>query len=836
MDGLPIKDKLSTLDASPATTSMFRNFLKIAVRNLLKRKGFTLINILGLATGMAVCLLIVLFIRDELNYDNFFDKGDRIYRVVCERHYPGRVTSYALIPLSIGEAIGREFPSVEQSTRLFNFLGNGNLYLRVGDKTFEESQVLGADSNFFKVFSCPLLEGDPLTALQKPNTVVLNESTARRFFGSVSGAMGKTIQPDGGKALTVSGVCRDLAPNSHLIFDLLVANAGFPNKPNYIGFSAYTYLLLNKNASYRELESKLPRVVEKYVAPEIDKLTGQSFNQYQAAGNGYRYLLQPLPKIHLGSDLDAELRPNGSLKAVYIFGVIAIVILVLACINFINLSTARSVERAKEVGIRKTFGSGKNALVNQFLLESIVVSLLGLVVALGLIAAMIPVFNKISGKDLSMLYFLTPLSILILTGFAIAVGLVAGFYPALVLSSFKPILVLKGKFKSTAYGVLLRNGLVVFQFAISVILIICTLTVNLQMKYVLGDKLGFKKDHLIVVQRADLLGDKTKAFGDELAKIGSVETVSSNSSMPGVQNFFGISFQVIGAKEPMTGRGVIVDEQYAKTLDLQMKEGRFFSRDFATDTLALVLNEKAVDELGLKDPIGARLTSPDPFVGAPDGKPYVYTVVGVLRDFHYQSLHQKITPLIFMNTRKFGNVQAFMAVRIKGGGDDFSATLQAIGRTWKQFVPEKPFHYEFLDQNLAEQYKAEQTMRSLFTIFSLLAIFIACIGLLGLAAYATQQRMKEIGIRKVLGAGTGSIITMLSGDFLKLIAISALLAFPLAWWAMHVLLQDFAYRIDMPWWAFPTAGGLAAFIALGTISFQAIQAALTNPVTSLRSE
>jgi len=403
------------------------------------------------------------------------------------------------------------------------------------------------------------------------------------------------------------------------------------------------------------------------------------------------------------------------------------------------------------------------------------------------------------------------------------------------LSSFRPILVLKGKFMTNAYGVLLRNGLVVVQFSISVILIICTLTVNLQMKYVLGGKLGFKKDHIIVVQRADLLAGKTQAFNNELAGIGGVEAVSGNSSMPGEQNFFGISFQAIGTKEPMTGRGVIVDEQYAKTLDLQLKEGRFFSRDFATDSLAVVLNEKAVKELGLKNPVGARLTRPDEAENAPDQK-HIYTVVGVLRDFHFQSLHQSITPLIFLNARKFGGVMPFMAIRIKGNGGDFRAILQSIGRMWSQFVPDRPFHFDFLDQNLAEQYKDEATTEKIFTIFAILAIFIACIGLFGLAAYATQQRMKEIAIRKVLGAGTRTIITMLSGDFLKLVALSSLFAFPAAWWAMHAWLQDFAYRVDMPIWAFLAAGMLAAFIALATISVRAIRAAVTNPVDSLRSE
>jgi putative ABC transport system permease protein len=816
---------------------MLRNFLKIAVRNLLKRKVFTLINILGLATGMTACLLIVLFIRDELSFDSTHVQGNRIYRVVLERRYPGRSISYAVIPSSIGEAIRHEFPEVQESTRLFDFLGNGVLYIKIGDKLFEERHVLGADSNFFRVFTCPLLEGDPITALEKPNTVVVTEATAKRYFGSVAAAFGKSILTDAGNAFTITGICRELPPNSHFIFDMLVSSAGFPGirEPNYTGFSAYTYLLLSQNASPGQLEAKFPQIIQKYVSGEIERSFGQNFRQFSAAGNGYHYYLQPLRRIHLISDLEAELRPNGSLKAVTIFALIAIVILVLACINFINLSTARSVERAKEVGIRKTFGSGKQALIWQFLLESVVVSLLGLLIAIGLAALLMPVFNRISGKSLDMIFVLAPRQILIILVFAIAVGLAAGFYPALVLSSFKPILVLKGKFKSNHYGRLLRNGLVVFQFAISVTLIICTLTVNRQMDYVLGDKLGFKKDHIIVVQRTDLLADRTRAFRDEVTRIAGVEGVSGSSALPGQQNFFGISFQPEGSKESLTGKGVIADEHLATVLDLQLKAGRFFATDFATDSLTVVLNEKAVNELGLKKPVGSRLTSTAEFLNAP-GKTNVYTVIGVVRDFHFESLHQQITPLIFMNARKLGNATSFTAVRIAGNDRDFQSVVAAIGRTWKQFVPEKPFRYEFLDRSLAEQYKAEESMERIFTSFALLAIFIACIGLFGLAAYATQQRVKEISIRKVLGAGTGSILVMLSLDFLKLIILSSLLAFPLGWWAMHAWLQGFAYRIGVPWWTFPVAGSLAAFIALTTITFQAIRAAVANPVRTLRAE
>jgi ABC-type transport system, involved in lipoprotein release, permease component len=818
---------------------MIKSYFKIAVRNLFKRKIYTLINILGLATGMAVCLLIVLFIQSELSFDNFHKNADQIYRVVLERKYPGRSTSYSIIPQTIGEAIKKEFPEVLESTRIFNFTGGGDFFVKIGDKVFQEKHVLMVDSNFFHVFTASFIEGDPTTALEKPNTVVVNESTAKRYFGSAANAMGKTLETDGNNnnKFMISAVCRDWPDNSHFLFDMLISSSTFQGtrEPNYVNFSASTYLLLNKSASPQALEAKFPQIIQKYVAGDIEKKLAQTFAQFTAAGNGYHYYLQPLRKIHLISDLEAELRPNGSIKAVYIFGVVAVFILFLASINFINLSTARSLERAKEVGIRKTFGSERRSLINQFLLESVMLSFISMIVGIIFIALLLPLFNQVADKDLSLVYFLQPLRILIILGFAILVGLIAGIYPALVLSSFKPITVLKGKFKSSGYGLALRNGLVVFQFAISVILIICTIIVNKQMNYMLGNRLGFKKDHIIVVERSDLLDKQTKAFKTEVRKISGVEFVSSASSLPGTQNFFGTTFQPVGATEPMTGRGIIVDDQFTSALGIELKEGRFFSKDFSTDSLAVVLNEKAVKEMDLKDPVGTRLTTPDDVFNSRDGKTkYEYTVVGVVKDFHFQSLHQEITPLVITNSARFNDQMNVTAVRINA--DNFKSAVASIESTWKKFVPQRPFYYSFLDKNLAEQYKAEQTTQKVFTIFSVLAVFIGCIGLLGLAAYSTQQRTREISIRKVLGASMTNIVGMLSKDFLKLVAIAAVIAFPIAWYAMHKWLQDFAYRTSISWWIFLIAGLLSALIALFTISFQAIKAAVSNPVKSLRTE
>lgn len=818
---------------------MFKNFLKVALRNLLKRKSYTVINVLGLATGMAICLLIVLFINDELSFDKQHEKGDRIYRMVVKRQYPGRTTSYALIPQSYAKAVKEELPEVEEAVRVFDFVGNSVFQLKYGDKAFEEKRVLAVDSNFFRVFSATMLAGNKDNALEEANSVVLNETTAKKYFGSVDQALGKILLPEGNnnQPLKVTGVVADWPENSHLLFDLLITTAGnrFLLGENYIGFSAWTYLLLNKNASPESVEAKFPHIIEKYAAGNIERNFSQTYQQFQANGNGYTYYLQPLRKIHLISNLEREYRPNGSLRTIYIFGIVAVFILLIACINFINLSTARSTERAKEVGIRKTFGSEKKSLIYQFLIESTILSIISMLLALLLVFLLLPFFNQVSGKHIELATFFTSGIILLMILLTIITGLAAGLYPAFILSSFRPIQVLRGKFKSGSYGLALRNGLVVFQFAITVILIICTIIVNSQMGYMTNSsELGFNKSNTIIIERADLLNDKTRSFKTELQRIPEVQSVTSASALPGQENYFGVSWAVEGNKEPMTGRGIITDEQYQQALGLQMKEGRFFSKDFPTDSLAVVLNEKAVTELGLKNPIGTRLTSPDGFYNGRNGETYTYTVIGVLKDFHYQSLHEVITPLLFTSSSRFNDQMQFAAVKVNA--TNFKSSVDAIEEKWKEFVKDRPFHYTFLDDTVAQQYHAEQTSQKIFTFFSSLAIFIACIGLLGLAAYTTQQRTREIGIRKVLGASVGNITKMLSIDFLKLVFIASLIAFPAAWWAMHKWLQGFAYRIHISVWVFIIAGFLSVLIALITISFQTIKAAIANPVKNLRTE
>lgn len=818
---------------------MLKNYLKIAFRSLAKRKSYSIINVLGLATGMAVCLLIVLFINDELSFDNFHEQGKDIYRMVVKRQYPGRTTSYAIIPQSYAYAVQQELPEVREAVRVFDLLGGGVFQLKYGDKTFEEKRMLVADSNFFRVFSTQLLAGNKETALSQANSVVLNETTARKYFGSVKQSVGKLLLPEGidAKPLLVTGVVADWPENSHLNFDLLLTTVGNPATYdiNYTAFAAYTYLLLNKNVSPQVVEAKFPQVIEKYASGDIEKTFAQTYSQFQANGNGYTYYLQPLQKIHLQSNLENEYRPNGSIRAVYVFAVVAVFILFIACINFINLSTARSTERAREVGIRKTFGSEKKSLIGQFLVESTVLSLVSMCIALLLVFALLPFFNQVSDKHLQLPVFFTPANSAMLLLLTIITGLLAGLYPALILSSFKPIQVLKGKFKSTGYGLALRNGLVVFQFAISVVLIVCTIIVHSQMNFMTsGGELGFQKDNTIIIERADLLNDKTKTFKTALLQVPGVAGATSASAFPGQENYFGTSWTAPGNQEPMTGRGIITDEQYQSALGLQLKEGRFFSNNFPGDSLAVVLNEKAVAELGLQKPLGSRLTSRDNFALGKNGEPLTYTVIGVLKDYHYQSLRTNITPLVFASAARFNDQTPFLAVRIEAG--HFKTAIAALEQTWTTFIKDRPFHYSFLDKTVEAQYHAEQTMQKIFSFFASLAVFIACMGLLGLAAYTTQQRTREIGIRKVLGASAGAITKMLCIGFMRLVIIASLIAFPLAWLVMHRWLQDFAYRVSIGWQAFAAAGILAIIVALATIGFQALKAAVANPVKSLRAE
>lgn len=812
---------------------MLRNYLKIALRNLAKHKANTAINVAGLAIGMACCLLIVLYVTDERSYDQHWPNGERIYRLALERIYPGRSTKYAIIPPSYAQSVKKEIPEIEQTTRVFAFGNNQPTLLKLDGRTLEEQGFLAVDSTFFEVFQTPLLRGQPGKVLSRPNTVVLTESTARRLFGATN-PLGKMIEVVQGPRLEITGICADPTHNAHFSFNFLSSTRGFQlaEQPNHISFAAYTYLLLRPNTRPETVEAKLPAVVEKYAAGEVQRNFGVAYANYVKAGNGYSYFLQPLRNIHLDSHLEAEYQPNGSRSLVSIFSIIAAFVLLIACINFMNLATARSSERAREVGIRKSLGSTKQQLAAQFLTESILLSLFSLVVAGMLVGSLLTPFNTLAGKSLGLSTLVRWETLPLLLGGAIAVGLLAGSYPAGVLSAFEPIKVLKGKFSSTRQGHWLRNGLVVFQFAISVLLIVSTIVVFSQLNFIQQKELGFAKESVVTVKSAFFLDRNTEAFKQEVAKLSGVASVGGTSSAPGEENFFGVTFRKSGDNETVTGKGCVVDEQYLQTMRMNMLAGRPFSRQF-DDSLSVILNEEAARQMGLDHPVGKQITSPDNFAQQ-GGPPVTYTVVGVVRNFHFGSLHQRISPLFVLNDRLFRRTNNELAIRVRA--EEPGAVVRQIEQIWKRYLPDQPFHYSYLTDDWSALYQSEQVAQRIFGLFALLAIFIACMGLLGLAMYVIRLRTKEIGIRKTLGASIPGLVALLSKDFLKLVLLAILIACPIAWYAMHRWLQDFAYKIDIQWWMFAVAGLLSIGIAILTISFQSVKAALMNPVTSLRSE
>lgn len=816
---------------------MLKIYLVVAWRNLLKRWSYSAINILGLSMGISICMLIVLFIKSEISFDRFIPNGNSIFRIVVERKYPGRSTSYANIPRSYAAAVKAEFPEVSESTRIIDFLNGASIQYKQGNQKFDEKKVLMVDSSFFKVFRHDFMHGDPLTALHDINSAVMTESTAIKYFGSSQAAVGQILiaENQNENPIQIKAVCKDWPDNSHFDFDILLSTTGQPflKNENFVNFQAHTYIQLNNHSLPAVLESKFPELIKKYAAGNISQAFAMSFEDFIKAGNGYVYYLQPLQKIHLISHLDSELKPNGSLQSVYIFGVIALIILLLAIVNFINLSTARSSERAREVGIRKTYGSEKTSLVLQFLIESVLTSFFSLLIALISTYLLLPSFSSFSGSTLYFKEIFKPGNFTVLLALTMCTGLLAGIYPSLILSSFKPISVLKGKFSTSPLGLSLRNGLVIFQFCISLILITCTLIVNKQMNFMLSNNLGYNKDQIIVINRADLLNEHHSAFKSQIKASTAIHSVSGASAFPGENSYFGISWRKQGDAQPITGRGLITDDQYATILDLELKEGRFFSKDFGTDSLSLVVNESAVKELGLTHPIGTTLTTEEEFLNNPGGKQNVYTIVGVIKDYNYQSLHIPITPLIALNTAKFGDQSGSIAIKLNKG--KIPEGLQHVENIWKQYVKDKPVNYSFLDKAIALQYDAELKLLKIFTFFATLAIFIACLGLLGLAVYACQQRMREVAIRKVLGASVFNIMSLLSSNFIKSIGLAMIIAFPISWYVMNNWLNVFSYRIAISPVHFIIAGIVTLCIAVVTLSTQTLKSGIMNPAQTIHS-
>jgi len=804
---------------------MIRNYFKTAWRNLRRQRAFAAINIVGLAIGLATCLLIGLFVFDEWSYDRFHEKADRIVRVVFKGEVQGGKLNEAHVMPPTARVIAAEYPEVALATRLRNA---GKPHFLVGDKHFRDEAMAFVDPNFFSVFTLPLLQGDPATALTKPNTVVISESVAKAYFGDTD-PMGQALRVKDGEPVYVMGVMADVPTNSHLQFDLFASMATLPDaqSTSWMESEYYTYLVLREGYDYKLLEAKLPETFEKHISPQFLQAFGMSYTEYRKAGNAIGLYLQPLTDIHLRSDFAYDLGTPSDIRYVYIFGAIAVFMLLIASINFMNLSTAAASKRAKEVGVRKVLGSGRKSLVYQFLIESFLLTLAALVLAVALAYVALPLFNQLAGKTLT-LHVLGQWQIwpiLLLLG--IVVALLAGCYPAFFLSAFNPVSVLKGKLAPANRGLGLRSGLVVFQFLISIGLIFCTTVVYKQLDYIQNKKLGYNKEQVLVLQTWTL-GKQEEAFRQQLLQDSRVMSVTNSPYVPAGPTYNN-NFFVYPEDSPQQGIKTLryeVDEHYIPTLGIELKSGRNFSPSFGTDSSAVIINEKAAETLGWTDnALGQRIFP----AGAQVDSAGLH-VIGVVNDFHFKSLHEPITPLVMVLNENFGN----LIVKAQPGNP--SALLQTMEKRYNAFNVDMPFSYSFLDDRIDNTYQAENKTGTILGIFAGLTIFVACLGLFGLATFTAYQRTKEIGIRKVLGATVANIIRLLIHDFVKLIGIALVIASPIAWWVMNNWLEDFAYRITIEWWVFAVAGLAAVAIALITVSWQAIHAAVANPGDSLRNE
>ena len=807
---------------------MLKNNLRIALRNLRKYKAFSLINIVGLAVGTACCILIFLYVKDELSYDKFNKNANRIYRVNLQAKVNNAEINSADSPAPMGAALLNNFPEVEAYTRVRN---TSFPVIRYKDKAFSEERFFFADSTFFDVFTIKFLEGNPRTALAKPNSLVLTEATARKYFGNEE-PIGKILNADHVRDYQVTGVVKGFPPNSHFHFDFLASMSTYKDSrsPFWLSNNYYTYLLLRKGADPVKLYNEMSKMVKKYVSPQLKLSIGVNIEQFESAGNRYTYNLQPLTSIHLHSHLADEIEPNSDISYVYIFSAIAIAILLIASINFMNLSTARSERRAKEVGIRKTLGSNRGQLVRQFIAESVLLSFISVMLAIVIVELVIPSFNSLSTKQISLNLFNNFFSLPLLAAFAVIVGIIAGSYPAFYLSSFRPAHILKSDSRKGNRKSMLRGGLVIFQFAVSIVLFIGTFIIQDQLNYIQDKNLGFNKEQVVIINKTDDIGKNIESFKRELASYPKVVKVTNSTSIPGNQRG-DTAYKIEGtsANQSVDIRVIGCDYNFTNTYDIKMAAGRFFSKEHPSDTMAVVLNQAAVRSFGVSNPVGKNLVE----YGKTQDKSINHRIIGVVKDFNFESLHQKIRPLVFrlFGSRDFGR---FVSVRIAAG--DYQNTISFIERAWKKFAGDQAFDYSFFDQTWSHLYIAEQRTSKVSLVFSVLAIFIACLGLLGLAAFVTEQRTKEIGIRKVLGASMLEIFILLSKEFTKWVVIANVIAWPVAYFIMKNWLNDFAYKVSITPWIFLYSGVLALIIAVFTVSSQVIKAARANPVKSLRYE
>jgi putative ABC transport system permease protein len=804
---------------------MIRNYFKIAIRTLLKYKGYAMINVFGLAIGIASAVLIMLFVQNELSYDDHHVKADRIYRIGLKGKIKNDEMALAVSTSPMASTLKDEYPVVEDATRL---QPRQRAILKVSERKFVEKNLFYADSTIFNIFTIPFVKGNPEEALTEPNKAVITESTAKKLFGNQN-PIGKVIDwVNEGTKLEVTGVIKDCPETSHFHYNVFVSFVGTQraNSQIWLSNNIYTYVLLQNGSQPQDLSKHFPEVIRKYVGPDIKNFLGVNLDKFEESGNSYGYFLQPITRIHLHSNLDSEIEANGNINNVYFFSVIAVFLILIAAINFMNLSTAKSANRSKEVGIRKVTGARKKQLVFQFLAEAFVISFIALIVAVVFIEIALPHFNNLAQKNLDLNYFSNPIFLVVLILIGVIVGILSGSYPAFYLSSFSPTSVLKGKLQGGAKRSTFRGILVVFQFIITIILFISTIVVSQQMNYVRTKDLGFNKEQVVVLHRANALGNQKDAFRQELLKNPNIQSVSYSRGVPGEMGGSTALYpEGSNPDESVQMNFSTSDNYFDDTYDIEMDEGRYFSEDYSTDSAGVILNQVAAKKLGMEDPVGKKL-----YLVQPD-QDIEFKILGVVKNFNFVSLHNEIRPLFILYDRTYTP-----ELSIKLNTKDVESTLSFVRTKWNTFVKTQPLNYSFLDNTWEEKYRNEQRAGTIFKIFSLLAIFIACLGLLGLASFMAEQRTKEIGVRKVFGASVPNLMKLLSKEIVILIGVSTIIAWPIAYYLMNNWLQDFAFRINLGITAFILASVLAFVVALSTISFRAYQAATTNPAQSLRDE
>lgn len=812
---------------------MLKNHIKIAWRNLKRQPFFTFLNTFGLAIGMAGGILISLYIYDELSFDKMFADANRIYRVDIDIKFGGAEMEAAQTAAPLAAAMQNDFSQVETTVR---FRTQGSMLIK-RNETNDNSKELSTtfvDSTFFDMFGIKLLAGDAKSALTQPNTLVLTRSTAEKHFGS-NNAIGKTLLINNNDTYTVTGVIDDLPKNSFLRdYTIFMAMAGHPasQEDNWGGNNFFTFIKLIPTANIADIKMPLQGFLEKYMLPWAQKyFPGMTAESFAASGNYMKYYTTPLTDIHLYSTKDFEMSANSSIQNVYILSFIGLFLILLACVNFMNLSTAHSLKKAKEVGVRKTLGSNKKELIQQFLIESGLISFISLLLAILVSIVMLPLFNQLSGKSIS-LPLSNPLFWLILLVATILLGLLSGSYPAFFMSKFKPAKTLKGGGQTSVGGGNIRNGLVVFQFAISIFLIVSTLVVFQQLKFIQGKDVGYSKDQVLLINDTYAVGKQVNAFKEEVVRLGQVKNATLSGFLPIPSVRGNSSFFKEGAKEQENAIQMgnwNVDEDYLPTLDIKLIAGRNFDRQRNTDSTAVIINEATLKVMGLKpeEALGIKISED---IDLKEGRMIYYTVIGVMKDFNFESLRENVGALGLFLEKSTGT----LAIKLKAG--DFTNTISSIEGIWNRLAPGQPFSYRFMDDAFNATYDAEQRLGRIFMVFTILSILIACLGLFGLAAFNAQKRTKEIGVRKVLGASVGQITYRLTTDFLKMVGIAILISLPIGWYAMNKWLEDFSYRIEISWWILALAALLAIVVAILTVSYQSIKAAIVNPVKSLRTE